>query len=223
MRCENCGKELPVRTSGRGRQQTRWCSRKCMAAVRQREMRAAALAAVGERHCVICGDVLPPVARLDAQTCSRACSTTWQNRKRDEAKRARWRAEPLYCQQCGELIPVPESGYRRTMFCSAACKKRFHDARWRQRSPHYNRMYLYGLSQDEYEAMLARQGGGCAICGTTDWPGKDHRPHVDHDHETKRVRGLLCDSCNQGLGRFADDPARLRAAAAYLEAARARI
>lgn len=79
------------------------------------------------------------------------------------------------------------------------------------------RQYLYGLSQERYEALLAAQDGRCAICRTDDWPGKDHRPHVDHCHETGRVRGLLCDFCNRGLGLFGDDPARLRAAADYLE------
>lgn len=220
MSCENCGKELPVRTSGRGAQQTRWCSRKCAAAVKQREIRAANLAAAGERRCVICGKVLGPSMRLNAQTCSRECGITWQNRKRNEAKRARWRAQKLYCQNpsCGKPIPVPETGYRRTKYCSAACKKRVMDGNWRRRSPHYNRQYLYGIRQEEYEAMLAGQGGKCAICQTDKWPGKDNRPHADHDHVTGQFRGLLCTSCNQGLGRFGDDPARLRAAAAYLEA-----
>jgi hypothetical protein len=65
--------------------------------------------------------------------------------------------------------------------------------------------------------MLAAQDERCAICRSPDWPGKDSRPHVDHDHETGRVRGLLCGLCNNGLGQFKDDPARLRAAADYLE------
>jgi hypothetical protein len=82
------------------------------------------------------------------------------------------------------------------------------------------RQYLYGLSRERFEALLAEQGGGCAICHTADWPGKDNRPHVDHDHATGNVRGILCGGCNNGLGNFADDPARLRAAADYLEARR---
>lgn len=91
------------------------------------------------------------------------------------------------------------------------------DARWRAKSPGYNRQYLYGLSQEQYEVMLEAQGNACAICKSTDWPGKDKRPHVDHDHVTSEVRGLLCNNCNNGLGRFGDDPARLRAAIEYLE------
>lgn len=67
----------------------------------------------------------------------------------------------------------------------------------------------YGLELEEYEAILAR---GCAICGK-DGP----RMAMDHNHANGQVRDALCASCNNGLGRFKDDPTLLRAAAAYLE------
>jgi hypothetical protein len=53
-----------------------------------------------------------------------------------------------------------------------------------------------GITDDEYAGMLAEQGGGCAICGA---PPKTRRLHVDHDHKTGRVRGLLCHRCNRAL------------------------
>ena len=66
-----------------------------------------------------------------------------------------------------------------------------------------------------YEAMLAQQNGVCAICETR----PDDRPLcVDHDHATGEVRGLLCHSCNVGLGNYKDDPRRTRRATAYLKA-----
>lgn len=89
-------------------------------------------------------------------------------------------------------------------------------ARWRARSPHYNRQYHYGISPEQYEAMMTAQGGRCAICGTTEWKGKTSRPHTDHDHLTGAFRGILCDGCNLGLGKFGDDPMRLAAAVVYL-------
>jgi hypothetical protein len=80
------------------------------------------------------------------------------------------------------------------------------------------RQYLYGITPEQYSGMLAAQGGRCAVCRSDQWPGKGSSPHVDHDHATGKVRALLCTNCNNGLGSFGDDPARLRAAAAYLEA-----
>ena len=62
--------------------------------------------------------------------------------------------------------------------------------------------------------MLDAQDYLCAICkGGPDGRG---RLHVDHDHESGRVRGLLCSNCNLGLGKFKDDPALVREAARYL-------
>ena len=82
----------------------------------------------------------------------------------------------------------------------------------------------YGLTPEQFAEMLAKQGGVCAICGNPPTPGgvlSAARLHVDHDHVTKQVRDLLCLSCNNGLGRFRDDPVRLRAAAEYIERHRA--
>lgn len=76
----------------------------------------------------------------------------------------------------------------------------------------------YDLSLEEFEAMNEAQDGKCAICGQ---PCPIHsRLSVDHDHETGRVRGLLCSSHNVGLGMFGDDPDLLIAAAEYLRASR---
>jgi hypothetical protein len=73
----------------------------------------------------------------------------------------------------------------------------------------------FGVSKGRYFEILASQGGGCAICGG---PSKGiGKFHVDHCHKTGVVRGLLCSECNLGLGKFKDDPGRLRRAASYLE------
>lgn len=85
----------------------------------------------------------------------------------------------------------------------------------RERVRAVERTRLYGLSPSEFEAMLEAQGGVCAIC---ERPNSDGRSlHVDHDHETEAVRGLLCAQCNAGLGIFGDSPELVRRALAYLD------
>ena len=68
----------------------------------------------------------------------------------------------------------------------------------------------YGISLDEYEGMARRQNGVCAVCEVS---GK---LHVDHEHETGRVRGLLCGSCNRALGLLKDNVDSLKKAIDYL-------
>ena len=72
----------------------------------------------------------------------------------------------------------------------------------------------YGMSVAQYEELILEQSGLCAICQNPPAPGR--RLHVDHDHDTQRVRGLLCFTCNNALGDFEDDPGRLRTAIGYL-------
>ena len=82
----------------------------------------------------------------------------------------------------------------------------------RERSNHLVR--THGITIEDYDRMLAEQGGGCAICHRP--PRDDISLHVDHDHETGAIRGLLCFSCNNLLGDVRDDMSLLLAAAEYL-------
>jgi hypothetical protein len=73
----------------------------------------------------------------------------------------------------------------------------------------------YGITLVEYEQLLADQKSQCAIC---DRAHDDEAPlHVDHCHTTGRVRGLLCRPCNNAIGHFGEDLARMQRAIAYLE------
>lgn len=87
------------------------------------------------------------------------------------------------------------------------------------------RLARFSMTQDDYDAMLAQQGGGCAICGTTD-TGRFKVFAVDHDHSCcpgqnscgRCVRGLLCGACNGGIGLLRDDTSIIAAALDYLRA-----
>lgn len=71
----------------------------------------------------------------------------------------------------------------------------------------------YGITLEQYDSMLAAQNNVCAICKEP--PGKQ-RLHVDHCHKTGQIRGLLCASCNIGIGYFRDSEALLGLAIQYL-------
>ena len=80
----------------------------------------------------------------------------------------------------------------------------------------------YGLTYSEVLEMREKQNNLCLICDEPGFMMNDRVKsplNVDHDHETGKVRGLLCHNCNRGLGLFADNPGRLRKAADYLEGA----
>ena len=76
----------------------------------------------------------------------------------------------------------------------------------------------YGIGITEYNLILKQQGGSCAICNSRDtkvsW---SNNLHVDHDHNTGKIRGLLCQPCNVSLGKMNDSPSLLRKAADYIE------
>lgn len=75
----------------------------------------------------------------------------------------------------------------------------------------------YGLSKDGYIEFFDKQNGGCALCEKPFIGLRDTNLHVDHSHETGKVRGLLCLPCNVALGMLGDNEAGLQRALEYVK------
>lgn len=75
---------------------------------------------------------------------------------------------------------------------------------------HYHYRQKYGIGRDDFERMKAAQGGLCPICR------RREATQVDHDHDTGKVRGILCLNCNAGIGALRDDPRLVYEAVDYL-------
>lgn len=128
------------------------------------------------------------------------------------------------CVACGGsflLMEFPRCANRRRSKLCAGCfevraERRRENAEltendlWRSRN-----LRRYGITLDEFAARLAAQGGRCLLCHT-DTPGGQGHFHVDHCHDTNRVRGLLCSRCNVGIGMLGHDVGVLRRAIDYL-------
>lgn len=131
------------------------------------------------------------------------------------------------CRGCGEEKPLseyhrrraaPDGRQRKCKQCATALVvqwQRDNPERHRQKQRRSDLKRQYGLSEAQYNDMLEKQGGACAICGVFQSP--DRPLNVDHCHMSGRVRGLLCWLCNAALGRFKDDTDLLLKAAAYLD------
>ncbi|WP_405878667.1 endonuclease VII domain-containing protein [Streptomyces sp. NBC_01136] len=112
------------------------------------------------------------------------------------------------CLKCGEVKPWTE--WHRNATASDGLSTRCKACRAVEgRASHLKRHY--GMTEAKRDEMVASQMGLCVICL------KAPAVHVDHCHETGRVRGVLCFNCNSAIGKLGDDPDAVRRAAAYLE------
>ncbi|MFK0171342.1 endonuclease VII domain-containing protein [Streptomyces sp. NPDC090306] len=112
------------------------------------------------------------------------------------------------CRSCGQIKPHAE--WHRNSSASDGLSTRCRACRAVQgRQGHLKRRY--GITESERDGLISSQGGVCCICLAAP------AVHVDHCHETGRVRGVLCFSCNAALGQFKDRPEAIRRAAAYVE------
>ncbi|WP_416964423.1 endonuclease VII domain-containing protein [Streptomyces sp. Agncl-13] len=174
----------------------------------------------GVKRCSRCGESKPRAAFAGnksipdgLQAYCRECSAEYY-RQRQEAKGRTVREKvPVppghkHCRGCNEVRPhsdwhrktsAPDGLASRCKACKATVGPAGHLRR------------KYGITEAERDAMVASQMGLCVICL------KAPAVHVDHCHETGRVRGVLCFNCNSAIGKLGDDPDAVRRAAAYLE------
>lgn len=121
------------------------------------------------------------------------------------------------CRTCAKQLPIEEfyKNARHTNGLFLDCKAcwRALPAQAREARTGIHRRTKYGITPEQYSAMVATQNGVCAICSGA--PTK-RGLFVDHDHATGRVRALLCHHCNVGLGHFCDSVDRLGNAIDYL-------
>lgn len=118
------------------------------------------------------------------------------------------------CSACRKRKPITEyEGARRLCNGCREYQSNYYKGRHSSRRD-YNFRNKYGITLERYEELLAQQNNACAICKETCSTGR--RLAVDHDHGTGVVRGLLCNECNQGLGKFKDSPELLQEAQNYL-------
>lgn len=190
-----------------------------------------------QKKCRDCGDTMPldsfprNKARPDGYGlyCKRCYSLRYrEHRERKAAQAGRTIRERRvvapglkYCPHCKNVLPIDSFGSNRaaadgrTNYCRP-CHNEI-GRRNRERtggSREYHLRRRYGIGQADVDAMLDRQGDVCAACGA------DKPQHVDHDHETGAVRGMLCSLCNQALGNVCDDINRLHGLIRYLRRAR---
>ena len=152
---------------------------------------------------------------------------------------------PKRCTDCKQLLPSGRF-YRRAaskdglMPICIDCTKQYQQGRqttpgfraWRRaynqrpscrlRQRRLRRWWTYGLTPEAFDGLLQAQEGRCQICRCVlflevDRKGRSDAVHVDHEHTSGRVRGLLCSDCNRGLGCFHDREEVLISAAQYIK------
>lgn len=211
MNCEECGASFEDTNRPKI-----YCSERCQRKASKRRWRKKNLHTTQQRRyeetglkpherlCKSCG--VKFVAKYNGEGyCSEPCKEIGYEKTRlagKEAARLRYyeNKQPyqLNCAWCESSF---ESDYKKK-YCSDSCQ--------REISTHRSRLNTYGLSDDDYKALLVRSGGSCEICREREGA------HIDHCHDSGEVRGLLCSQCNHGLGNFQDRVALLNRASEYL-------
>jgi len=127
-----------------------------------------------------------------------------------ENKPTRFHKTAKKCQDCAKALWKKNKAAKRTA-------KRKADFKATSKMDFgYDLMKNYRLTYEEYQKMYVTQKGCCDCCGAHESKFK-RKLHVDHDHETGQVRGLLCTKCNPGMGYFDDKIEKLEMAIAYLK------
>ncbi len=126
------------------------------------------------------------------------------------SKPARFHKTAKTCRDCSSKL------WKKTKAERRALKRKATPEQTHKKDFGYDLMKNYGISLTEYQELYDKQKGCCDCCGVHESKFK-RSLHVDHDHVTGQVRGLLCTRCNPGLGYFGDSIEKLEMAIAYLK------
>jgi hypothetical protein len=208
--CSECRRQLPLTAFGRFARAKDGLRYQCLECNRVRARKAYTFA--GPPRVIVCGWCGNQHEARNPRTkwCSGLCKT-----QAAEARRTAKAGErpSRRCSRCGVEVETRVG----TPVCPDCRVDRRDTGPQRDRA---RTLRKYGLTEAEWDAILAAQGGLCAICNTDTPGGRGERWHIDHDHATNRgVRGLLCHNCNVGIGNFHDSPELLEQAARYLREA----
>lgn len=197
--CVACGKEFqPVRKN------QNHCTRRCYDKDKRRKSPII-------KTCKndACGKEFATASTLKV-FCSEECKIQFHN-----ADRSTRESGTKLCEICGaNFVTATYHG----KFCSKECQQKSEPVSEGKRK--YSLKSKFNITRKEYKRMLEAQKGVCFICGNKEvWKvnGKVKNLAVDHDHESGKIRGLLCQRCNQGLGHFQDDTDRMQSAINYLK------
>jgi len=170
-----------------------------------------------KRPCKICNGVLRFTCSYNCVECAKEHRRRWRNDNKEKAYQAtvNWRENNK------EKYLGTQKRWREEHKETQNAKAR----EWYKNNPEQvlNTRYirLFKLTLKEYNDLFKKQNGRCAICGKKEIVkhknGKIKRLAVDHNHKTKKVRELLCNMCNTGIGRFRDDLKLLGKAIDYIK------
>jgi hypothetical protein len=161
----------------------------------------------------------PQKARVRRQKWATANAERFREIQQADSKKRYYEKYALDPQMREEARLRARAQYRANKARHAECAKRWKEANRDKCAQAARARHLqkeYGLTFAEYNAMVEKQDGLCAICGGPPM-NKHGKLYVDHCHNTGKVRALLCDQCNHGLGNFRDDIELVAAALEYLK------
>lgn len=161
--------------------------------------------------CPVCGKHVEAKPHRPVYTCSRACGAILRTRPRHTPVEKK-------CFTCKKVKPVSEFGLDRkrpdglNTYCKPCLVEYRRSNGYSEKNRERMLRHHYGITNSDRMAMMKAQKGRCLICEK-----KKLKLYVDHCHKTGAVRGLLCPSCNFGLGYFKDDIETMHKAIQYLE------
>lgn len=233
-KCEECGDQLPLLAKSH----QRWCTARCRKAHYDAVSRASRKhpckscgAACWKRDDGLCGhcraQAKTEARRVTSRTKCGSCGSSCFKRVagdpplcgicRAAAKRSAHRAKPkaATCESCGSTWHQTGNPKKR---CPPCIEKQAAKRAATRRTNGGWRLHRYGITQAQFEQMIADQAGGCALCAVqlTLEPKKKNTACLDHCHASNELRGVLCPHCNAGLGQFRDNAQAIANAVTYL-------